>query len=290
MYLDKGKYHIRLDYEQPMEPLGIDRQVIVTDGSAIFHARFSKRTNPTGAEADILPASATLHTVGLGFNPARLEREHVDIDRLIENVGAEGINWEELPGRGFQGRYELKGGKTFGTFDVLDKFAYNIATRSTYVAGREQAVDKYDATWNKADGVWFVESLTNEMTVLPDGFQRYWRIHYQTFQVNIDVDPKLFTVDALEMPDGSRILDHRPGAKQRSYIYVRTQETNQAKLDNLLEQAERLPDMRIGPPSAQISPLPHRKVWWPWVLLLVGVLASATGMAVWRHKRGAPPT
>ena len=81
-------------------------------------------------------------------------------------------------------------------------------------------VQDVSAVWEKIRDVWTIKEITEETDFRERGHPlRKWRFVYADFVPNARVPKELFTVDALELPDNSRILDQRPNAPTRSYHY-----------------------------------------------------------------------
>jgi hypothetical protein len=107
-----------------------------------------------------------------------------------------------------------------------DRFEIEISSKAGYNPTRfrvvNPAVDKpaYDcsAKWTKSGDNWHVEELVKDFRYRsqekPGSTLERSVFRYKSFKPNAKVDAKLFTLDCLTIPPGSRTFDHRPPEKR----------------------------------------------------------------------------
>ncbi len=253
VHFDKSKYHILLDFTESNALLKLDRQVIIYDGSAVFTSRFSEQIKPVGSQTSVYNPSPVpsnlVRPVRAGFpwDVTKLGACLVNVNRLIENIGEDAITLVKTQDGDYVGEHEVgKSGKC--VFKWPRKYGYNVSVRQLSTDG-EPAGDMV-ATWRQSGGVWYVESLT-EYGKYPESESRD-ELEYDDFEVNAEVSPDLFTMDALAMPSGSRILDQRPEVKQPIHFVPYEDDEIEAKLGDMVSQLESLPTN--WQPAASVKP------------------------------------
>jgi hypothetical protein len=253
VHFDGSKYHILLDFTENNSLIKLDRQVIIYDGSAIFTSRFSDQIKPVGSQTSVYsPSPATADVVRpfraeFPWDVTKLDACLVNVNRLIENIGEDAITIVRTQDGDYVGEHDVgKSGKC--VFKWPRKYGYNVSVRQLSTDG-EPAGDMV-ATWRQSDGVWYVESLTECGKYAETEFRD--ELEYDDFEVNAEVSPDLFTMDALAMPSGSRILDQRPEVKQPIHFVPYEDDEIEAKLGDMVSQLESLPTN--WQPAASVKP------------------------------------
>jgi hypothetical protein len=250
VFFDEEKYHIRLEFLQHPEQL--TRRIIIYDGSAIFGSRFSDRISRTGAETRVEPKNDISHLVkptlfdfrwdvtGLNLTfldaPGLLKKQR-ELGRVVESNSAseDSYGWTVHVDQITRAVYEFT--KLAG---------YNPTSRKVFEDG--VLVNETTGKWNRSNNTWYISSLSDW-----EGFrgrsQKKWILSYSSFEANIPIDPKLFTIPALEMPAGTRIVDSRPNdTKKARFHYVPHSDAEiEAGLSSMVEQLETLPATNINP-------------------------------------------
>ncbi|MBW3538636.1 MAG: hypothetical protein KY476_00050 [Planctomycetes bacterium] len=290
VYFDDGKYHLQFEYSK--SPKGENKRIIIYDGTAIFATRFSDGISVTGAETQAFPAPTT------PGRPAKPELAHFpwDVTKLyspLANIPA--ILKAYTPGSitlttTAAGDYITESAaRNSARVRIVKQFAreygYNIASVQVYNDGNPGS--STTAEWKQDKGIWFVSKLTEEFTLKHRN--RSWRqeLSYDEFEVNAEVDPALFTMNALEMPGGSRLIDHRPAVPREKvihYVPVENQEI-EAKLDSMVEQLESLPTTRTG--TRMINPAEDGRGLRFWLILGFNLLIAGLVIVllIWRRRR-----
>jgi hypothetical protein len=241
-----SKFHILLEFTESHTPVKLDRQIIVYDGSAVFTNRFSKQIRPFGSEASVYaprPDPAILVKpvrAGFPWDVTKLGASIFDINRVIEILGEDDVTITKTPDGDYVGeRKQGRSGKVI--VEWPRQYGYNVALRRSTVDG--EPVREHVATWRKSGGVWYVDTLTDWGRYRAPSWVLEARseLEYDDFEVNAEVSPDLFTMEALEMPSGSRILDQSPEVKQPIHFVPYEDEEIEAKLGDMVSQVESLP-------------------------------------------------
>jgi hypothetical protein len=109
-----------------------------------------------------------------------------------------------------------------------------------------------------------------------------WPLAYSTFTPNAEVPAGKFNLDALELPENSRILDQRPNAPQRSYHYFRADKAEK-KTEDLRDQVRTMP---ITPKiDNDFEPTFTGRRALLFTLALFSMLCVCLGVFFWWRKR-----
>jgi len=283
---DRGKY--RLEFRYSKHSLKTERQIIVYDGTAIFSNRFTKNIHPVGSHTDVFDVPEGQGKVrpqlaGFPWDVTKLHSSLVDLNRVLKNVSADKIQVILSPEGDYVGQFP-SGGNSFVKFECPRKYGFNVGRTSIYGSSSAKPVQEFIATWKKDGDVWYVDTFSEEF----DSSTRQERseMHYNKFTANAKVSPELFTMAALEMPAGSRILDHRPKTAQPIHYVPHEDKALEKQLGTMVEQLQSLPVERPHVPhTAPAPPSPYRRViFWSTnaaiVLAIVGL-----SVALWRLRR-----
>ena len=241
-HFDGSRFHIVLDFTENY--LNLDRQVIIYDGSAVFTSRFSEQIKPLGSQTsvyEVAPTSSGLvRPVRAGFpwDVTKLGSALVDINKLIENIGEDSVTITRTPDGDYVGEHKLG---TTGRVVIkwLQQYGYNVSLRQSFATADGEPVQEHVATWQKSRGVWYVNSLSN-WGKYPEREMRS-ELGYDSFEVNAEVSSDMFSMDALSMPSGSRILDQRAEVTEPIHYVPYEDDEIEAKLGDMVSQLESLP-------------------------------------------------
>jgi hypothetical protein len=224
-YFDGKKYHIELIYHLD-EYSRVDSRRIICDGESVTEARFTPRINPTGAEGRALKPEdfggvSRPTQAQFPWDVSQLSRNVWNPDRLIRNVTPQRIEIEQTAEGDLVGSHPLVNtDRVRVRFECPRHTGFNLARMRVFNVGQAEPSQDVRVEWRQTrTGLWYIRSI-NETRVLSHPRPTVSRtrnvMKYTEFQANVEVDPKLFTEDALGLPSGSRVLDRRPGAKQRT--------------------------------------------------------------------------
>jgi hypothetical protein len=145
---------------------------------------------------------------------------------------------------------------------------------------------EFNASWKREGHVWYIESLS-EVCLVPmrdlGEVAHRWDLAYGRFTPNAAVPAKQFEMSALEMPGGTRIIDHRQnvGATERlRYVPVKDAEM-EATMNTMVEQLSALPTQR---PRAPTEKPVEKDIRW-WVFAAINVVALLVILWLWRRRR-----
>lgn len=247
IYFDGDKYNVTLVYR--LEPMKRTKRVIIYDKSAILSTRFG-RIRPAGGETEVFPVGS--HPLGLvrpqaadfPWDVTKLPTTLEHVTKLRKTVGDQNL---ELI-RTSEGLYQLSfpvGTNAKVSIDISPDAGYNIVRRRVYAGPSEKLYQEFKATWAlEGGGIWYIDRLTEELYSGPSQFR--WELEYDEFTPNVPVQPEVFTLGALDMPPGSRILDKRPGVerKDRARWVPNEDSVVEKALDGMLDEVQSLPTER----------------------------------------------
>ncbi len=277
VYLDAGKYHIRLDYEPPVD--GLTREILIYDGADVIHARFSERYTPTGCDVAVRSSHS-----GTGFpnwNPWRLAAELFDFEAAGSTVKESDIAFRKVSTDGYEGRYKLANVTVKLSVDA--KFGFNVSRVQAFNGADVLPAQTVSASYGKSDELWYVKSLSIEMGSRKPN-QDSVQLIYDEFKVNVPVPAEVFTIAALEIPDGTRVADRRPNTPHDKYIFAEPRQSDLSRVDSLIETVKQLPKQGSRPKANASS---RRDVY---IVNAAALLAISIALMICRWRRRAALT
>jgi len=283
---DHGKYRLELSYSKHW--FKTERQIIVYDGTAIFSSQFGQNILPVGSQTDVFDvpqgqSKVRPQSAGFPWDVSKLHSSLVDLSQVLKKRSGEDIEVRLSPEGDYVGQFPL-GAKSVVKFECPRKYGFKVARTSIFGPSTAKPVHEFIATWKKDGDVWYIDTFLEES----DNTKRQERseMHYHKFTANPKVPPELFTMAALEMPAGSRVLDHRPKASQPIHYVPHEDKALEKKLGTMVEQLQSLP---VEPPHVPrvppVPPSPYRKVLF-WSMNAAIVLAIVgLSVALWRLRR-----
>jgi hypothetical protein len=204
---DGSKHYLELVYEPTGRRGGFfdcDKRIVVCDGFELFVSRFSERIMRVGAEADVHPAWPRRERSAMQGFPASLKR----LVRGIlspEVLDKHTVKVEKLANGHFRGRYEMTPDYHIA-FEIAPECGYHCILREGFL--RTQLRNRWTVAWQRVDDLWYAASGTMERYKEGKQSEAYeWE--FDKFEANVPVSSELFTLSALELPGGARILDRR---------------------------------------------------------------------------------
>jgi hypothetical protein len=270
--------------------LEYDRQIVIYDGSLIATSSFSDRVKPFGGEgqlfpARVLPGGVVLTAIGgIPWSPASLPETIIDLNLVVESVGASGVELQKQESGSIVGVYRIKGASGVSVEFTCDAIAgYNVTKVVASNAGWEWPATVVDMEWKLSKDYWWVTRVS-ETQRDEKGHESRSRWEYTEFEPNAPVDPSLFSLAALDLPPGARIVDHRPDVEgDDRFHYVPVPDAIvEAELGKVAEAVARLPTKPRptgAPPTAEAPPL------WPW--LVGGNAVLVVVLLAWVYLRRA---
>jgi hypothetical protein len=282
IHFDRPRYNVDLDYQTSHQRS--KRRVIVYDTTAIMTSHFSDAISKTGCQAEVFaarkagPGIAVKPTVA-GFpwdisqsaatvvNPIKVFLSHPDYRQKLSRNDAGDIILH----------LDEKGSTIDTVFAKL--YGLNPTSMTVQVDGRPEPTQVRSAKWKFTDGLWHVSALTSIFVPanLNEALATRSELELTDFEINPEVDPEHFTIGALDLPGGTRILDHRPDIDdERRVLYNPLQDKElSSHLDRIADQLKQLPSRSIRPPLVQTA---HPGRLWlivfnVIVVLILGLLA-----------------
>ncbi|HUE18055.1 MAG TPA: carboxypeptidase-like regulatory domain-containing protein [Planctomycetaceae bacterium] len=238
-----SNYLVDLQYQQ--SPDQHRRQVFLCDGSIVLQATFSPGIHPLGAEGEVFPRPVRgWPSLTFPLDVRRLGNQAVNFETVLKRVPAEKISLVHKNGPEWEGKYSI--GKTFDVTFTVSELAGLNPTR--LIAGNPDRTvySEYTLGWKKVSDRWVVEHFT-EKRLVGNPHAASFDLHFDSLKLETVPRPELFTISALGLPLGARILDHRPGIDRdfRIRYYDGAGSASPEKALPLTEQLEELPTRKI---------------------------------------------
>lgn len=281
---DHDKLNLQLEYrELPSRPRQDIRRMIVCDGSALFVTRVSTSIVPAGCETNVYEMTSQSYDIATdGFEYDLRKPNGQRANSPTQSETQRRVHFEKLPNGRYLGRYDESSNWEV-TLEIAPELGYHTVKMRGANRSGNVTYSQHERDWAKENGVWYVKRMTNE-TKRADGtvFRRI--LHYDRFEPNATVPLEMFTMDALKMCEGSRVIDRRPNAQVKIYDFntAKARQTKAEDLDKMALQMRGLsPRLPHEAPPQESSSLAVRR--WPFVLGTV-VLLFVVGVLVWRHR------
>lgn len=205
-----------------------DKAAVVTEQTLLFDGqtltklqRFSNGTCRGDIYFDF-HCPNMLRIAGFPFeNPIDLWREPLQIDRADLLTA----RTTPLTDGGFVGMlskdtYRLK-------FYFLGSFGYDLRRVSSYRIGQETPFRDWHLSWQRADGIPYVERLVrrsntvngeNEPLGLTDTLREQIELEYSHFSLPAAIDPSVFEFSVLDLPELTPFYDHRTNVEGKPKV------------------------------------------------------------------------
>ena len=288
---DGSKHYLTLNYEppQPDVPLLWDKRIVVCDGSDVFVSEFSDRIHPVGAEGAVYrqKRGGALRHATLGF-PSDLKGLATGV-LSPETLDKYAVELERLPNGHYLGKYQVS--PTYHTtLEVAPEYGYHCILAES--RSRGALANRWTVSWKLADDVWYATGCKKERYSDGKHVETYeWR--FDEFEANVPVSSELFTLNALELPGGARILDRRAEGplltdsgeprmhKVKIYRLPDAEpKPGQKQVDRLIEQIEAMP---MPYEAKQITSAWRRRIWGVSIGIL-GIVAIALMWFFYQRK------
>jgi hypothetical protein len=234
MHFDRGKYRLQFAYEKMLartvyhDPDGgktekvvdwkPDDLIIVFDGKEANAVKFSQRIRPYGCEGYIYSEleNACVEVAQLRWGKlAELWKQRFELGPTVANLGRDAMQIEQRPTNKWLLTFAVKNSPNVRVeMDIDTERNFHIVEERVFSPGRNEPAARYTANW-KHDAptkVWYIDSVEEEHRFF--GGQHpptRERLRFESFKVNVPVDPKLFELESIEYPVMMRFLDRRPG-------------------------------------------------------------------------------
>jgi hypothetical protein len=287
---DHGKYRIEIRRLAGASSKA-KRQIIIHDGSAVFSSDFSEAIHPRGVEGNVFEAPMLAGMVrpqeaGFPWDVTRLAASLLDVGELLKHLSPERIQVQLSPEGDYVLRHPIPKSMGFVVLDCPRKYAFNVARRQVFGEDPDRPAFDRVATWKREGDVWYIDSYSEEAVLRGPGdrvreIRREMR--YDKFTVNPKVPPHQFTMAALELPPGVRILDHRRTRSEAVHYVPYGDKELEKKAGSMVEQLKSLP---VEPPRAPgVPPSPYRRVlFWSANAVLLGAVVVLFAL-LWRQRR-----
>lgn len=284
VFFDRGKFHIRLNYEKDVLT-HLDFRVIVYDGTAVLVNRVSKLIHPARSEGDVYevkPLSVSLRKAGFDYNPCEMPAEVLRADLLSSPKFASDLKITSVANRDLSGSFDSPP-VVKCSFLASRNFGCNIVNYREVNTNHNdfQHVNRH-ATWEREKNLWYVKSIDNIWLAVDNQGERTV-FQYTNFNPNVEIDASLFKFTALTLSSTARIIDRRSNVEEHVLRQSQPATVDMAKLDTLTDAVKTL-----TPNSAP----PQRPRLRRYYLLVAGGLLCIVGLLLMRRraKKGdAPP-
>lgn len=274
---DRGQYHLEFNYSK--ERLGTKRRIVIYDGSAILASDFSDNIHPTGSHGQVWAGekpgrAARPQSIDFPWDVSRLAYGLLNLPALVANISREAITVTELENGNYILKYRMKNSpNVIGVYEFSKAYGFNVTSAKTVTDSDPTPYRTTVATWKNSKGIWYIDDIVEDLTVRGSkGKSHRWELKYHDVEVNAKVSSKLFTMAALKLHGGSRIMDHRPDTTEQFHYVPVEDKVIEEKLDNMAEQLKALPTQ----PSGALLPVGQKgtAVWWYWFIGVNAVLVA----------------
>ena len=263
------KYYIRLDY-RPVggKPPMYSRVITVCDGSAVASAWFSTNAKPGGCEIRVFDrtyaAVATATHAAMTNEPLKHPRLLAVGPILNDKLSVEG---------GADGLLHLTD-HTTTCFEFLadPRQGFNIVMMRQQGKGDDGVLYETTRTgeWKEQGGVWFLRKLEElqreDGVVIGRGITAF-----EEFSPNVAVEDSEFTWQRFQACSDGIVLDDRTDAPARSYRLVPGPESEERRLNTIVEHVQSLPQS-VGPRNP--VPAPSPRLYWGVGILIAAVVCG----------------
>jgi RNA polymerase sigma factor (sigma-70 family) len=226
VYFDGGKYHLRYKFDfrfrravddgaggkKVVDENTPDDLAVIADGKLVSEVVYSKRIRQSGCQVNLRGRLKDATTSFALDHPAELWREAIDIDEVVKNLGRDTIKLTVLDSGSIRGTYKLKNApKIRVEFEAEPADGYNVSALRVFNEGEKQPAQTAKVTWAKAKGIWYAKEFVTESDSRReggDGTLCRGVFRYESFEPGAKVDQKLFTLDCLTIPPGTRSFDY----------------------------------------------------------------------------------
>lgn len=197
------------DYERWV-PSGISEQYVIYDGKKVIAVDVLADGTYKGKIYFGFAKLGVMRSAGFPFeNPVDLYSQALD----VKSSDTRKAVLTRLSNGGFLGlltknTYRMK-------FFFLGQHGYDLRRVSSFRNGETQPFRDYLISWASEKGIHFVQRFTNTVTTAHGntGSSRQTTkrltVHYDDFRVNEAIEPKVFSLDSIPVPNGSVFLDKR---------------------------------------------------------------------------------
>jgi hypothetical protein len=235
----ESNYLVDLQYQQ--SPGQLKRQVFLCDDAILLQATFSSAIHPLGAEgyASPRPVWGPISS-SFRLDVRKLGNRAVDFEGVLKSVPAETISFVHKNGPEWEGKYSI-GRDSEYSFTVSEAVGCNVIS-TVARSPKAKEIDEWTVGWIKISDRWIVEHFTEKRTN-DSQVTESLDLHYDSLKLETVPRPELFTIGALGLPLGARILDRRLdiGREFRIRYYDGEIPSNPAKVQPLTKQLEELP-------------------------------------------------
>ncbi len=235
VFYDRGKYHLRIKMKKQLTEFrtvdrdgkvleeGIadsknDEVFIIFDGETVYTIAFSERMNPTGCSGEIHDSLRdTIRMNGIGADdPAHLWRNAGEVDYLIEKSAKKELVLDAervKPDGSITIGYPIPNSRSRVEQDLDPNLGFRTSEMRIFNLGTTGAVNQRQVFWESIDGELYATRRIN--TEVRDGSEMRVTFRYEKFEANVDVDSKLFTLDSVDIPHGTRFINRRRNNGER---------------------------------------------------------------------------
>ncbi|MCC7334724.1 MAG: hypothetical protein IT422_06495 [Pirellulaceae bacterium] len=235
VYYDRGKYHLRINMAKQLTKFrsidkdgkvldeGIhdsryDEVFVIFDGEVAYSIAFSERINPTGCSGEIHDSFEDANRMsGVAVDdPAHLWRNAGEVDFIVDKSAKKELLLDDV-------RVQADGSTTIGfpiakslsrvEKDLDPKLGFRSNEMRIFNSGIAQAVARRQLFWERVNDELFVTKRID--TNVYDDSKMQITFCYTKFEPNVDIDPRLFTIDSVDIPHGTRFINRRKNNGER---------------------------------------------------------------------------
>jgi hypothetical protein len=258
-------YHLNLHFRRAItDESRLPRRLIVGDPSAVF---FRDYEHDLGRGSPVVVPPSGYRGATAGFQVA-LQSVTAGVGRMA-HFASQRVSVERLPNGRLRGRIRWTD-RFQETFEAAPEAGYNVVTLESFLDEVRHG-ELVRLEWAQDAGAWYVRKGSIQRWLWGKADIRYeWEYH--RFRANPALSDELFSMAALSLKAGDRIIDQRPGPLKTYQVDPGAVREN--KLDTMAAQLEQMPvrGAMIAPPPAS-----HRLAW----TLAIGVGVAAAAALAW---------
>jgi len=268
---DGDKYNLKTrDVARPAsKDRPFDRRIVVSDESATFTRTYGETLDqgvptayayPPGREGIVLAADILMELTKASrgvLGPKGLVTPSVRFTRLAD--GRLRATYDSSP-------------FVTETVEASPEAGYNVILQDVFNKKEPRTGLRYTAEWKRDGNVWYVAAWTREEWMDGEVAGRH-EFRYDQFVANPRLSPDLFTIAALGLIEGTRIVDVRTGPA-KVHTVGDPQKLAEANLDTMAAQMESLP---VRGQTTELQPERSPARW----LTAINAIAIFAIMGIW---------
>lgn len=192
-------------------PSKVSEHVILFDGERLHSVEFFEPGKCRGTTYFGYAKVGVLRSAGFPFSdPVDLSEGALDLQDLrpLSEVRLTPFGRGGFMGQQSKNTYNIK-------FFFFGDFGYDLRRVSSYRNGETQPFRDYLISWGESNGVRYVRRFAHTVTSAHGNTgssaqtAKKWTVEYHTFEANVPINPSVFALESVGIPEGTLFLDRR---------------------------------------------------------------------------------